>query len=224
LTILAISSLLAAFPTTILYILITGGEPFPDSVAVMLGAGAVQALPLAAGILQMLSAIPAAISLLAGPAAPWYLTLFNAVLSGLIFFFNGGVRVLADIPLNNPLEVAAMVLWAAPAAYAIIQLLRAGAAQNGQFFLGDVIKGVTSAVGAVMLVMASIVAAGGSPPPGEETAAHILGSLPNVFSILQASFILGSPLAGYALAFGTVVTLVGYMGSGNAMMAEAGAQ
>jgi hypothetical protein len=73
-----------------------------------------------------------------------------------------------------------------------------------------------------MLVMASIAAASSSPPPGADTAANIFGALPNLFAILQASFIRNTPLEGYVLLFGTVVTMVGYMGSGNEMMAESG--
>lgn len=215
LTLLAIISLVAAFPTTIAYILIHGSEPFPDSL------GAVITNPQVAAIMQFYYVIPGVLGIILGTNAPWYLTLGTWVLSGLIFFYNGGIRDLDSIPLSTTEDKALMIVGAAPIAWMLLQLLGAAGAQQNQFILGDIGKGVISVIGIVILIMASIAKASDTPPDADVTAEHIFLSLPKIFSVLQASFIRNSPLAPASLIFGVASTLVGCMGGAFAMAAEA---
>ena len=223
LTILSVISLLAAFPTTLVYILMTGSEPFPDSMMAMeSGTGE---LPVAAAIMQILSVIPLGISLALGAACPWYITLFNFVVAGLIFFFSGGMKDFQSLQWSSTGDQASNILWIGPAAAMIVTGMAAAQQQTATWALGDIAKVVETVIGMVTLVFAAIAAAPATapvpPPSAGDTAGHILTSLPNVFATLQTSVLRDGPYGGYASAVAGALLAVGCIGGGSAELLAA---
>jgi hypothetical protein len=219
LTILDILALLAAFPTTIIYTIATGSAPFPSESADFrsFAADASGGLPILAAIMQILYVIPAEVSLILGQGAPWWLTLLAVAVSALIFYFSGGTSAWSNAAWAGLGLIALNIVLVAPVAYFILQGLGAAQQQSTATALGDTAKGVMTVIGLTMLVFTIVAATSSDPAPSaDQTASHVLLSLPQIFSCLQMSAFMNGPNAASAAVISGIVLGVGYIGGGSA--------
>ncbi|MEU9312122.1 hypothetical protein [Streptomyces sp. NPDC048256] len=220
LTVGALTALLAAFPTTVLYKLIEGvdTEPFPSGTFSPDGilAGTVpQSYQIAGGILQALFFLPSLVADLLGPDTPWWLGLIRMTWAGAIWaLFNG-------LPFTQMLEggaiaLVALVLVMRAVPMATIQLLQKEVGPNARD-IGAVVMTLVGlgrlCVGAYQILEDDL--------DSEQIAIVDLLPLPGIFSFLNFSAIRNSAIGPYCVTAKCLIDYVGYVGGGSLELLEA---
>jgi len=225
-TVAGLISLVAAFPTTIIYKLIEGvdEEPFPpNGSSTFAVAGVVTAAGAAAlcgAILDVLYVIPQTASDVMGSNTPQWLAIGSIGLTILIWLLENGSK-LDETEWATIVAAAASILMLAPGAIAGVK------ASCASFWESYVASGIAvnlfmTLVGIVQEVFAMIVVIGSSPSPGTAVAVgDFFSPLSNLFSFLGIPALAEDPAL---TTLKVVMDFLAYVGGGIAQVEQATAQ
>ncbi|MFG2292308.1 hypothetical protein [Streptomyces sp. NPDC048603] len=225
LTVGALTAMLAAFPTTVVYKLVEGahGEPFPSGTFAPGSGLARGGLPgevpegyrIASGILQAFYYIPAMISDLLGPKAPGWVTLTGLVWTGLIWATYHGLSI-EDVLEGGAIALVALVLVLKAVPMAALQVLQ------------EQLSPVSTDIAAVVLTLVGVAEL---TLTGYETAEHELDDyeiaagfllpIPDALAFLNLGVIRRSAAGPYCIGAKCVFDFVGCVPGGILQMKNA---
>ena len=218
----ALMSLLAAFPTTVIYKLAAGveQEPFPasDSLAARAGSTMPSGALLASAILQCIYTVPAVAADCLGQEAPTWLSLGLLGFSGIIWAVANGLPDLSQLEWTGVGVVAANLVWLAPAAYFVLKSLAPTLLNKMEQLAKD--NDVQCLVGTVYglgLLACHLAEDFTNPPDNAKLVAGLLLPLPEVVSFLGMTALENPYAVGAKIGF----DVVGYLGGGIAEAVDA---
>jgi len=228
LTMSALMSLLAAFPTTIVYKLIEGvdNEPFPNGqfpsggtqVEGLGASGFGITMPhgcmLASAILQIIYVIPACIADVLGNNAPWWVTAITIGWSALVWALANGYPDLSKIEWTIAGVVIANLLWIAPTVYFVVQSVAAAFLAKVKENFGDIADVMVTVYGSIRFVLAIILDIVEKVNVGQGFA-NVLIPFPAIFGFLNMSQYRDDPeVAPFAIGANLIFDFIGYIGGG----------
>jgi len=235
LTMSALMSLMAAFPTTIVYKLIEGvdNEPFPngqfpsggtqvEGLAAASGFGITMphGCMLASSILQIIYVIPAGIGDTLGNNAPWWMTAITIGWSALVWALANGYPDLSGIEWTIAAVVVANLLWIAPTIYFVVQSVAAAFLAKVKENFGDIADVMVTVYGSVRFILAIILDIVGKVGVGQGFA-NVLLPFPSIFGFLNMSQYRDDPeVAPFAILANLVFDFIGYVGGGAIELVE----
>ncbi|MFL6290179.1 MAG: hypothetical protein ACJ759_04720 [Thermoanaerobaculia bacterium] len=213
LTTAALVSLVAAFPSTLIYKLINGvdQQPFPNGKMPVQGAGGLGTMPKAArtvsAILQMVQVIPTALGSVLGEAAPLFLAVIGFGFTVLVWFLANGLPDLTALEWTELSVAASHLLVIVPL---VVIFLRGQKAvmQKLKKLQPDLTALGFTAAGAVLFVVGIIADATKKPRPAQAIA-NVLSPLSLVFEFLTFSRIRTPQTVGLKVFFDSMGCLGG---------------
>ena len=228
LTMSALMSLLAAFPTTVIYKLIEGvnTEPFPDgqfpsgtqTEGLLAASGFGITMPygclLASSILQILYVIPAGVGDVLGNNAPWWMTAITIGWSALVWALANGYPDLTKIEWTIAAVVVANLLWIAPTVYFVVESVAAAFLAKVKENFGDIADVMVTVYGSIRFILAVVLDIVGKVNVGQGFA-NVLIPFPAIFGFLNMSQYRDDPeVAPFAILANLVFDFIGYVGGG----------
>jgi hypothetical protein len=226
LTVSALLSLLAAFPTTVLYKLVAGvnQEPFPGgqfqsaSQAALAGSAPFGAASpncvLASSILQIVYVIPAMMGDLLAAQCPKWLSFGTVGFGLLIWVLGNGFPDLSGLEWATAAAVAVNLVWIAPTIYFVMQTAFTELFNKISTNIDNILAVLNTAIGMFQLG-AGIVSDTLTPEDPYQQAAKVLVPLGSAFAFTA---LIENPLA---LALKLVMDGVAYVGGGVALTIDA---
>lgn len=229
LTMSALMSLLAAFPTTVIYKLVDGvdNEPFPDGkfpaggTQESLGAAASGfGIPmpygcrLSSAVLQILYVIPAGIGDAMGNNAPWWITAISIGWSITIWALANGYPDLSGLQWTIAAVVVSQLLWIVPTIYYVVESVAAAFLKKVKENFGDIADVMITVYGVGRTILAIILDIIGKVPVGQGFA-NVLIPFPAIFGFLNMSQFRDDPeVAPFAILANLLFDFIGYVGGG----------